>query len=213
MRLGRSIRIAAGASLMAVAMSMAAVAADAPAAAQEAKTLDNLQAAFNGESNAHARYLAFAKKADEEGFKGVASLFRAAAKAEEIHAANHAEVIKKLGGTPKADVKTVDVKSTKENLEAALKGESYERDVMYPNFLRQAKAEGNRAAVRTFNFAKEAEAEHAQLYKDALENLDSWKADAKTFLVCPECGYTTLDVKLTECPVCSTPREKFLTVT
>lgn len=212
MTLRRSVRIVAGASVIAIAMSMAAVAAEASEAAQGAKTLDNLQAAFNGESNAHARYLAFAKKADEEGYKGAASLFRAAAKAEEIHAANHAEVIKKMGGTPKADVRPVEVKSTKENLEVAIKGESYERDVMYPDFLKQAKAEGNRAAVRTFNFAKDAEAEHAQLYKDALENLDSWKGDAKAFLVCPECGYTTLDAALAECPVCSTPREKFLTV-
>ena len=137
---------------------------EAVAATTTATTLDNLNAAFNGESNAHARYLAFAKKADEEGYGEVASLFRAAARAEEIHAANHAAVIKKLGGVPKADVQAPDVKSTKENLEAAIKGESYERDTMYPEFLAKARKEGQRDAIETFNFAKSAEAEHAKLY-------------------------------------------------
>src|ERR1019366_4174424 len=99
------------------------------------KTLDNLQAGFNGESNAHARYLAFAEKADQEGYGEVASLFRAAAKAEKVHSANHAVVIKEMGGTAQAKIETPVVKSTKENLEAAIKGESYERDTMYPEFL------------------------------------------------------------------------------
>ena len=84
-------------------------------------TLDNLQTGFNGESNAHSRYLAFAEKADQEGYGEVASLFRAAAKAEEVHAANHAAVIKKMGGTAQAKIETPVVKSTKENLEAAIK--------------------------------------------------------------------------------------------
>jgi rubrerythrin len=99
------------------------------------KTLANLQTAFDGESNARVRYLAFAQKAETEGYGKAASLFRAAARAEEIYANNHAEVIRKLGATPAADVKTPDVKSTTENLQAAIKGESYERDTMYPAFL------------------------------------------------------------------------------
>ena len=85
-----------------------------------ANTLENLQAAFNGESNANAKYLAFAKRADEEGYKKAASLFRAAARAEAIHFANHAVVIKKLGGTPEADIKTPEVGSTVENLKAVV---------------------------------------------------------------------------------------------
>jgi rubrerythrin len=172
-------------------------------------TLDNLVTAYNGESNAHARYVEFAKKADEDGYGQVASLFRAAARAEEIHAETHGEVIKKLGGTPKADLRKPEVKSTRENLEAALKGETYERDTMYPDFLRQAKAEKNRDAVRTFNFALSAETEHAKLYKEALDNLDSWKGGKKDFYVCPVCGYTVVKVDFEKCPVCSAPKDKY----
>ncbi|MHB8303849.1 MAG: rubrerythrin family protein [Acidobacteriaceae bacterium] len=97
-----------------------------------------MQAAFNGESNAHVRYLAFAKQADGEGYGEAASLFRAAARAEEVHASNHAAVIKEMGATPKATIESPEVKSTRENLEAAIKGETYERDIMYPAFLKQA---------------------------------------------------------------------------
>src|SRR5512140_22677 len=98
----------------------------------QTSTLGNLQTAFNGESNARARYLAFAVQADQEGHGPVASLFRAAARAEQIHAANHAAVIKKLGAEPVANIETPVVKSTRENLAAAIEGEVYERDVMYP---------------------------------------------------------------------------------
>lgn len=111
------------------------------ASPQPAGTLDNLQAAFNGESNARARYLAFAAKAGEEGYGPVASLFRAAARAEQIHAANHAEVIRALGAEPVAVIDVPEVKSTALNLEAAIAGETYERDVMYPAFLEQARQE------------------------------------------------------------------------
>ena len=176
------------------------------------RTLDNLQTAFNGESNASARYQAFAQKAEAEGYGKVASLFRAAARAEEIHANNHAAVIRNLGATPTADVKTPEVKSTAENLQAAIKGESYERDAMYPEFLKQAREDGNRDAIRTFNFAREAEAEHAKLYTEASTNLATWKTTAQPFYVCPSCGYTTSDLNFNKCPVDFTPREKFIAV-
>lgn len=178
-------------------------------AGNNTKTLENLQAAFNGESNANAKYLAFAKKADDEGYKKVASLFRAAARAEAIHFANHAEVIKKLGGTPTADIKAAEVKTTADNLKAAIEGESYERDTMYPDFIAEARASNNVEAVKTFNFAKSAEAEHARLYAEALANLDQWKAGPATFYVCPKCGFTTQDANLVKCPVDFTPKEKF----
>lgn len=173
------------------------------------KTLNNLQTAFNGESNAHAKYLAFATKADEEGYGAVASLFRAAARAEEIHAANHAEVIKKMGGTPAAKVEKPDVKSTKENLEAAIKGESYERDVMYPDFLKQARAERNKDAIQTFNYAKTAEAEHAKLYTEAQSKLPGLKGAGVTYYVCSVCGYTTMKLDFSKCPSCFSPKEKY----
>ena len=175
-------------------------------------TLDNLQAAYNGESNAKARYEAFAVKADEEGYKGVASLFRAAAASEGIHLQGHAEVIKSMGAEPKADIKSPEVKSTRENLEAALKGETYEMETMYPEFVKQADAEKNSKAARSFKGAMAAEKEHAKFYKDALDNLESWKAEQKTFLVCTVCGFTTADLALKQCPVCTAPRNKFLEI-
>jgi rubrerythrin len=170
------------------------------------KTLENLIAAYNGESNASAKYLAYAEKADEEGYGKVASLFRAAASAEKIHLTNHARVIEGLGGTPKADIKLPAVKSTKENLEDAVKGESYERSTMYPEFISQAEKDDIPDAVRTFTYARAAEAEHAKLYKTALTDLAKWRAPKTDFYVCPICGYT-LEGKpsFAACPVCNTP--------
>lgn len=173
------------------------------------KTLENLQTAFNGESNAHAKYLEYAKRADAEGYTKVASLFRAAARAEEIHAANHSAVIQKMGGAPQAEIKLPEIKTTKENLEDAVKGETYERDVMYADFMQEARNVGNRDALRTFNFAKTAENEHAKLYADALANLENWKGGTKTFYVCPSCGFTTPTMNFEKCPVDFTPKEKF----
>lgn len=171
-------------------------------------TMADLQSAFFGESNAHARYLAFAKKADTEGYGGAASLFRAAARAEEIHAGNHAAVIKKFGGVPEAKLEMLVVKSTRQNLMAAIKGETYERDQMYPRFIQQAKADANADAVRTFQFALAAEAEHAKLYAEALENLESMKG-SRVFYVCPVCGFTTPKLGFEVCPTCTTPKEHF----
>ena len=176
------------------------------------KTLDNLQAAFNGESNAHARYLEFAKQADKDGYPSVASLFRTAARAEEIHANNHAVVIKKLGGVPKATMEKVVVKTTRENLEAAIKGETYERDTMYPTFLKEARATGNADAVQTFNYAKFAETQHAALYTDALANLASLKGKTQAYYVCTICGATTTKIDFAKCPSCFNHKDKYVKV-
>lgn len=175
-----------------------------------ATTLENMQAAFNGESNANVRYLAFAKQAEREGYGEVASLFRAAARAEKIHATNHAAVIEELGALPKANLEDPVVKSTRENLEAAIKGESYERDSMYPGFLKQARSDRNSRAVRSLNLAKSAEAEHARLYEAALTDLDHLKGTKDvTFFVCPVCGYTVRQTDFAKCPSCFTAREAF----
>ncbi len=202
------------ASVLTAGILAGSLLATAPRAAQApVKTLENLQAAYNGESNAHARYLAFAQKADKEGYGQVASLFRAAARAEKFHAANHAEVIKAMGGTPAADVKAPDVKSTRENLQAAIEGESYERDTMYPDFLKQARRERNKAAIKTFNYAKTAETEHAKMYTQALNGLDGLKGSAKTtYYVCTVCGYTTTKIDFDKCPSCFNPVDKYITV-
>lgn len=175
-------------------------------------TLQNLQTAYNGESNAHARYLAFAKQADQQGYLQAAALFRAAARAEQVHANNHAVVIKKMGATPEAKIQTPDVRSTKENLQTAIKGETYEKDVMYPAFLKQARAEGNKDAIQTFNYAKTAEIEHAKLYTAAAADPEKMKAKGVTYQVCPVCGYTVPKADFAKCPSCFTPKEKYETV-
>lgn len=174
-----------------------------------ASTLDNLQTAYNGESNARVRYEAFAAKADEEGYKSVAALFRAAAKSEGVHAGKHAVAIKKLGAEPKATIEKADVKSTKENVEASTKGETDEGAVMYPAFIKQAEADKNDGAALSFKGAKATEESHTALFKKALSELDSWKAAGKMFLVCQICGYTTMDSTLQKCPICAAPRVKF----
>ncbi len=176
------------------------------------RTVENLQTAFNGESNARARYLAFAVKADEEGYAGVASLFRAAARAEEIHAANHLAEIQKLGGSAQAKIDNPVVKSTKENLEAAVHAETYERDRMYPDFYKQARAVGNNNAFRTFNYAREAEAEHAKLFMEAFNNLDNMRGKT-TYYVCTVCGFTTTNLDFAKCHTCFSAKEKFVAVT
>lgn len=199
-------------SAVLIVLSFCAIAAFA-ASPEETKTIANLQAAYNGESNAHARYVEFAKKADAEGYGDVASIFRAAAKAEEVHANNHATVIKKMGATPTAKIEAPVVKSTKENLEAAIKGESYERDTMYPEFIQQAKAAHNTDAVRTFNLAKTAEAEHAKLYTEALDNLPKLKGSkGKQYFICTVCGFTTAKIDFSKCPSCFEPKEKYTSV-
>lgn len=198
---------------LALALGLAlALAPTRAEAATSGKTLQNLQAAFNGESNARARYLAFADKADAEKYAPVASLFRAAARAEEIHAANHAAVIRKLGGTPAARIEAPAVGSTRDNLAAAIKGESYERDSMYPEFIKIARAERQKGALESFNYAKTAEGEHANLYTKALQNLDSATGVAVTYYVCTVCGYTTTKVDFEKCPACFSPKEKYIAV-
>jgi rubrerythrin len=174
-------------------------------------TLDNLQEAFNGESNAHHRYLAFAAQADVEGFAQVASLFRATAKAEEFHARNHAEVIHMMGAEPKMKIEKPEVKSTRENLQAAMDGEIYERDTMYPPMIDEAKASKHPEAVRTFMYALKTEAEHARLFEGALKNLDKMKKTT-TYYVCNVCGYTVASLSFLRCLVCGHSKTDYIAV-
>ncbi len=182
------------------------------AAAPSSQTLKNLLAAYEGESNASVKYTAFAIRAEVEGYFRAAGLFRAAARAEQIHAAHHARVIAKLGGVATAVIHAPEVKSTSENLAAAKAGEEYERDVMYPEFLKEAEASGQKEAVRSFSFAMAAEACHAELYGGALANLEAQKVKT-TFYVCLICGEVTDKLEETEkCRICNAPREKFDTI-
>jgi len=193
----------------AVALDCCAQEQTAPAAKT---TLDNLMAAYNGESNANARYFAFAAKADEEGYGKVASLFRAAARAEQVHFEHHAAVIKELGGTPAAKIETPVVKTTRENLEEALKGETYEADVMYPEFLAKAEKDKIANAVDAFEDAKAAEAVHAGWYKKALANMDAWKGPKMDLYVCPKCGNVVDIIPGPACPICMEDTKKFMLV-
>lgn len=158
------------------------------------KTEKNLQDAFAGESQANRKYLAFAKKAEEEGYSQIAKLFRAAAEAETVHAHNH---LRELGG----------IKSTKENLNEAINGESYEFQRMYPQMIEDAKAEGNDSALRSFNFANEVEKIHAELYKKALENFG--KNPDVDYYVCQVCGNTVENEAPEECPICKAKKQAF----
>jgi len=158
------------------------------------KTEKNLQDAFAGESQANRKYLAFAKKAEAEGFKQAAKLFRAAAAAETIHAHNH---LRELGV----------VKSTRENLMAAINGESHEFQNMYPRMIADAQAEGNAGALRSFNFANAVEKVHAALYQKALDTLGR-NVDTD-YYVCSVCGYTAEGEAPDECPVCGSKKQAF----
>ena len=183
--------------------------------AENTVTVQNLLAAFEGESNAHAKYTAFAAKADEDGLYGAASLLRAAARAEQIHATTHARVLGQLGSRAECEIHPVEVKGTLDNLKAALNGEKHEIDTMYPGFLEEATEHKNLAAIRTFTGALEAEKTHARLYSEAIALLaagkkDSWIAEARDFYVCPVCGYTSeTEEEHERCPVCNCAWERF----
>ncbi len=157
-------------------------------------TIDNLKEAFAGESQANRKYLAFAKKAEQEGYPQAARLFRAAAAAETIHAHNHFKVI---GG----------VKSTIDNLQAAYEGEHEEFTNMYPGFIEQAKKEGNNEALKTFHWANEVEKVHGNLYKNAIDNLKS--LEITDYYICQCCGYTAEGNAPDQCPVCGAEKDNF----
>ena len=165
-------------------------------------TADNLQAAFAGESQANRKYLAFAAKAEAEGHPQIAKLFRAAAAAETVHAHAHLRV---MGG----------VKDTKQNLQAAIAGEAYEFQQMYPGFIKEAEAKGNKAAVISFRNANAVEKTHHDLYSKALEALEAGKdLSAASIYVCDVCGHTHVGGEAPDkCPVCGAAKSKFKEVT
>ena len=158
------------------------------------KTEQNLEEAFAGESQANRKYLAFSKKADDEGYPQAAKLFRAAAAAETVHAHNHLRVLKA-------------VKSTAENLQDAIAGETHEFKTMYPEMIEEAKREGLVAAENTFAFANEVEKIHANLYQNALDNLNSLKE--VDYFVCSICGNTCENEPPETCPICGAKAKAF----
>ncbi len=161
------------------------------------KTTQNLKDAFAGESQANRKYLAFAKKAETEGFPQIAKLFRAAAAAETVHAHSHLRALKGIG-------------STHDNLKEAMAGETHEFMNMYPAMIEAAEAEGNKAAKRSFTYANEVEKVHADLYKQALDNPENM--EDSDYQVCSVCGYTKTGEAPEKCPVCGANANAFFKV-
>lgn len=158
------------------------------------QTEKNLKDAFAGESQANRKYLAFAEKADREGYRQVARLFRATAAAETVHAHAHLRALKGVG-------------TTADNLKAAISGETYEFKSMYPPMIEAAKAGGNNQAVQTFTYANEVEKIHAGLYQKALEKMGD--LEETDIYVCSVCGYTVEGDAPDECPVCKAKKKAF----
>ena len=159
------------------------------------KTEQYLKEAFAGESQANRKYLAFAAKADQEGYPQVARLFRAAAEAETIHAHSH---LRALNG----------IRSTRENLLEAVDGETHEFTKMYPEMIEAAKAEGHKVGQRSFSYANEVEKIHARLYQSLLDNLGK-PGETYPYYICPVCGLTAEKEAPAICPVCGTKGSMF----
>jgi len=163
-------------------------------------TNDNLKEAFAGESQANRKYLAFAKKAEQDGYPQVAKLFRAAAEAETVHAHAH---LRAMGG----------IKTTADNLQAAIEGEGFEFQQMYPKFLSEAESEGNKPAEFSFKYALAVEEIHHGLYKEALDAVKSENDLPETkIFVCPVCGNTVKGEAPDKCPICGASKEQFIKV-
>ncbi|MEJ2671020.1 MAG: rubrerythrin family protein [Deltaproteobacteria bacterium] len=158
------------------------------------KSIADLKEAFAGESQANRRYLAFAAKADREGYPQVARLFRAAAEAETVHALNHLRALKGIGATA-------------DNLKEAISGEVGEFQQMYPRMIADSQSEGHKEAERTFTYANEVEKVHARLFQKALDNLEA--KEQVDIYVCPVCGYTVEGEPPDNCPVCKAVKKLF----
>jgi len=159
------------------------------------KSMENLAAAFAGESQANRKYTAFAEKADQQGHAQVAKLFRAAAAAETVHALNHFRV---MGG----------VLDTADNVKAAISGEDHEVEEMYPEFIKTAEDEGDKKALNTFKWAFEVEKTHRDLFTKALDNLGN-EGETYDYYVCPVCGHTHEREAPAKCPVCGVSGDRF----
>ena len=182
--------------------------------ATTAKTVEDIKAAITGETTASAKYAAYAQKAREEGYLQVALLFDAASSAEKIHATNHRAVLEQMGEKMGEVTPKFEVKSTKENLKDAVKGETYESTTMYPGFIKTANQAKANLALVSFNYAYKTEIKHKELYSKALEALDKGaeKTLAGKYYVCPTCGNTYASEATSRCGFCMTPKERFIPI-
>ncbi len=179
------------------------------ATAAETTTAGNLKAAHQASLDAKARYEAFAARAAEEGYKSAAALFRAAARSEDIHVAKYAAALKDAGVEARAEAAKPEVKTTKENVEAAIKAKTDAKDAVLPGCVKQAEADKQKKAAMFFKGAIASDGEYVKLLGEARDNLDGWRAGDKEFLVCTVCSYVMTDSNVKQCPICAAPREKF----
>lgn len=179
-----------------------------------ATTVNNIKDAIKGETTASAKYAAYAKKAKEEGLAKVALLFQAASKAESIHANNHRAVLEQLGVKMDSFKPEFAVKSTKENLQDAINGETYEVTTMYPGFLKSAQDENVNLALISFNYAYQTEKKHQAMYKNALDQVNNGKEKTLSakYMVCTTCGNTYDGEAPARCGISMTPKERFVTI-
>ena len=180
----------------------------------DSKTVENLKAAIIGETTASAKYLAYSKKAKEEGLDKIAKLFEATSKSEGIHANNHRAVLEQMGVKMDEVKPKYEVKSTKENLEDAIGGESYEVSSMYPDFIKVAKEENVTLAVISFNYAYQTEKNHNELYKNALDKLNNKQESSlsSNYFVCVTCGNTYAAETPNRCGICMTSKDRFISI-
>ncbi len=178
------------------------------------KTIANLKAAINGEATASAKYAAYAVQAAQDSLYSVEALFKATAEAEAIHIKNHKAVLAELGVTDFVDsVGIFEVKSTAENLQAAIDGETYEAETMYPGFINDATEEKVQTAIVSFNYAQDAEKKHAQIYAETLAGLSTPDSLATTYYLCPKCGNIYVTTAAEACELCQTPADQFVVFT
>ncbi len=175
------------------------------------RTIENLKAAITGETTASAKYAAYAEKAKEEGYKNIALLFEAASKSESIHAGNHRAALAQLGENMGEVKPEFSVKSTKENLQDAIDGESYEVATMYPEFIKTANDGKVNIALISFNYAYQTEKKHKDFYKEALDKLNKKQENtlASVFYVCPTCGNTYAGTVPERCGISMTTSDRF----
>lgn len=187
---------------------------NAGAASTQETVITNLSDAFTGETTASAKYAAYSKKAQEEGFPQIAMLFKAASASENIHANNHKAVLEDLGATIPVVKPTYTVKTTQENLQDAITGESYEISTMYPEFIANAKSINSQLALISLNYAYKTEQKHKVLYDKALAALQSnqVKTLSMQYYLCPTCGNTYDVMPPKRCGISMTNSEKFIQI-
>lgn len=175
------------------------------------KTIENMQSAYKGEKTATAKYEAFSKKAEEEGYHNIAVLYKAVSAAENVHATNHKAVIEDAGGTVPMITAEYTVKTTKENLYNDINGEAYEAKTMYPNFLKTADKAGNQIAFLSLTYAMKTEQKHKVFFQQALDHINNntLNSSPSGYFVCPACG-NTYSTAPKHCDFSLTAKDQFM---